>query len=598
MSDISGGPGPPDGPGAREPRPATPEPDKPQPGEPKPDGPTPDGPTPGNPPHAKKPPGSTRREFLIGTATASAAAAGGAFAVRALGGTRQPIRTLSARPSPTKRVTSARPVWPRALSGNPTSADWTALKTRLHAHTLVRPGEPSYDGARHLYEPRFDSVEPAGIAYCHTSADVATCLSFLRTFDMPVRVRSGGHSYAGWSTVADGLVIDVSAINTVSFSELGPSDQIVTVGAGIDQVHLYAELATRGLSVPGGSCPTIGIAGLTLGGGVGVLSRLHGLTSDNLQAVQLVTASGSVLDCDERHDSDLYWACRGGGGGNFGVATAFTFRARPMDNLCVFLLTWPWPDAAMVVRGWQDWAPHAADSLWSNMHLSARVGGQPALSVGGIFAGLPHGLARHLDDLYDRIGARPRTEFISQEAYLNAMMLEADCSAIPLYACHTGAGGELPRVPSFAKSAFFTRPLNGSGIRKLLAGVEKFLGIRGAAGGLGSVTLAACGGAMNRQSPEATAFVHRNALFLAQYSTAWTSRGARRGVDNQHHWLRGYHRSLQPHASGQAYQNYIDPDLANWRSAYYGSNYERLTQVKAKYDAQNFFTFPQSIEPA
>ena len=102
---------------------------------------------------------------------------------------------------------------------------------------------------------------------------------------------------------------------------------------------------------------------------------------------------------------------------------------------------------------------------------------------------------------------------------------------------------------------------------------------------------------MNKQSPDATAFVHRNALFLAQYWTSWISPGGRRGVDNQHRWLRAYHRSLRSHASGQAYQNYIDPDLADWRSAYYGANYERLTQVKASYDPGNLFSFPQSIEP-
>ena len=380
---------------------------------------------------AEQPPHSSRREFLIGTATAGVAAAGGAFAVRALGGIRLPAPARPTWAAPTKRVAFARPVWPISRTGDPSSADWTALQRRLHAHTLLRPGQPSYDQARHLYEPRFDSVEPAGIAYCHTSADVATCLSFVRTFGMPVRVRCGGHSYAGWSTVADGLVIDVSAINTVSFGDgrmsndgYGTGFDTVTVGAGLDLIHFYSELAARGLSVPGGSCPTVGIAGLTLGGGVGVLSRLHGLTSDNLLAMRLVTASGSVLDCYEGHDSDLFWACRGGGGGNFGVATSFTFRAQRLGKLCVFFLTWPWLDAARVVQSWQAWAPHAPDRLWSNMHLSAHFGGQPGLSVGGIFAGTPHGLARHLDDLYGRIGAGPSTEFIQEEAYLNAMLLD------------------------------------------------------------------------------------------------------------------------------------------------------------------------------
>jgi FAD/FMN-containing dehydrogenase len=587
VSEISGGSGP------VEPKPGNPASDGPKPGNPAPGKPKPD-----DPAAAEQPPNSSRREFLIGAATAGAAAAGGVFAARALGGTRLPAKAVAARAAPAKRLVFARPVWPMSGTGKPTSADWTALQRRLHGHALIRPGQPSYVLARQLFEPRFDSIEPAAVAYCLTSADVATCLSFVRTFDIPVRVRSGGHSYAGWSTVAGGLVIDVSGINAVSFSDHGSRDHTITVGAGLDLIHFYAELADRGLSVPAGSCPTVGIAGLTLGGGVGVLSRRYGLTSDNLEAVQLVTANGSVLDCDDRHDSELFWACRGGGGGNFGVATSFTFRAHRLDRLQVFFLTWPWTDAGRVVRAWQAWAPHAPDRLWSTMHLSAPFGGLPALSVGGTYAGPPLGLARHLDDLYYRIGTGPSTEFIRPESYLNAMLLEADCSAIPLHSCHTGAGGQLARVPSFAKSDFFTRPLGKAGIRSLLAGIERLRGIQGAAGGLGSVAFDACGGAINKHSPAATAFVHRNALFLAQYSTTWTSRGARSGVDSQHRWLRAYHRSLQPHASGQSYQNYIDPDLANWRYAYYGANYDRLTQVKATYDPQDLFRFPQAIDPA
>jgi FAD/FMN-containing dehydrogenase len=556
-----------------------------------------DGPGASAPAPVEQPTGSSRREFLIGTGTAGVAAAGGVFMARALGSTRlpsQPPRAPSA--SPASRISSARPGWPVSTIGKPAGPDWAAFGKRLSTHRLVRPGEPSYTQARQLFEPRFDSLEPAGIAYCKTPADVATCLSFVRTFNLPARVRAGGHSYAGWSTVTGGLVIDVSAMNTVSFSEHGASHDTVTVGAGASLIHFYAELAARGLSVPGGSCPTVGIAGLTLGGGVGVLSRLHGLTSDNLKSMQLVTANGSLLDCDDRHDGDLFWACRGGGGGNFGVATSFTFRARHLGKLCVFFLTWPWPIAASVVSAWQAWAPHAPDILWSNMHLSARCGGEPALSVGGTYAGQEHGLAGHLDDLYDRIGTGPATAFIEQQSYLTAMLLAADCAGIPLAACHTGPGGQLPRVPSFAKSDFFTRPLSRSGIRALLAGIEQLRTIAGAAGGVGSIAFDACGGAMNALSPTATAFVHRNALFLAQYSTAWTSRGVRSGVDSQYRWLSAYHRSLRPHASGQAYQNYIDPDLSSWRRAYYGVNYERLTEVKAAYDPTDLFTFPQSIE--
>jgi hypothetical protein len=530
-------------------------------------------------------PRPSRRDFLIGAATASVAAAGAAYLTRTLQGTKLPVP----EPSPNTRVAVARPLH---VTPKPTHADWVALRKHLSTGRLLRPRENGYSQARHLFDPRFDSLEPAAIAYCQTAADVAACLSFVRKFRLPVRVRSGGHSYAGWSTVTGGFVIDVSAMNSVSFT-----DTAVTVGAGVDLVHFYAALAAKGVAVPGGSCPTVGIAGLALGGGVGPLSRLYGTTSDNLIGMQLVTADGSQLTCDGTNYSDLFWACRGGGGGNFGVTTSLTFATQRLSRLCVFDLTWPWASAARVVSAWQCWAPYAPDTLWSSMRLSARFGGNPALSVTGTFAGRLHGAARHLDAFYERVGSGPATASVSEEPYLNAMLLEADCSAIPLDACHTGLGGQVPRVPSFAKSDFFTGPLRPRGIRALVSGIEHIHGITGAAGGIGSIALDVCGGAMNASDPAATAFVHRDALFLAQYSTSWNSPGARGSVISQQNWLRSYYDALHRHASGQAYQNYVDPDLTDWQHAYYGANYPWLTLVKTRFDPASVFQFPQSIQP-
>ncbi len=526
-------------------------------------------------------PGSLRRDVLIGVGTAGVAAVGAVFATRVLGGTRLPS-------SATSRVAFTRPV---ARPTKPTRADWAALRKQLSTRRLIRPGDSGYAQARHLFEPRFDSIEPAGVAYCATPADVSTCLSFVRRFKLAVRARSGGHSYAGWSTVSGGLVIDVSAMNSVRFG-----DQTVTVGAGLDLIHFYDSLAGNGVAVPGGSGPTVGIAGLALGGGVGALSRLYGTTSDNLTDIDLVTADGSVLTCDAARNSEVLWACRGGGGGNFGVATSLTFRTHQLSRLNVFFLTWPWPEAARVLSAWQSWAPTAPDTLWSTLHLSADFGGAPALSVGGSYAGPPHGLARHLDHLYAQVGSGPATASAQEESYLDAMLVETGCSAIPLAACHTGPGGQLPRVPSFAKSDFFTTPLTRQGIRALLAGIERIRGIQGAAGGVGSVAFDALGGAVNRVPSAATAFVHRDALFLAQYSTSWTSPGERSAVNNQHAWLNSYYRALRRHASGEAYQNYIDPDLGDWRRAYYGANYPWLKLVKATVDPANVFQFPQAIQ--
>ncbi len=527
---------------------------------------------------------ATRRELLLGAVTAGAAAAGAVYVTRSLPRTMQPAHPTSAA----SRISSARPV---ATARKPTHADWAALRKHLSTRDLIRPGDRGYVQARRLFEPRFDALAPAGIAYCHAPADVATCLSFVRKFRLPVRVRSGGHSYAGWSTVTGGLVIDVSAMNSVSFG-----NNTVTVGAGLDLIHFYAALAASGVAVPGGSGPTVGIAGSALGGGIGALSRLYGTTSDNLTAIELVMADGSTLTCDGTHNSDVLWACRGGGGGNFGVATSLTFQTHALTELCVFSLTWPWSQASAVVSAWQSWAPFASDAMWSSLRLSAGFGGAPSLSVSGTYAGTPHGLARHLDRFYHRAGSEPATAVASQEPYLDAMLVQAGCSAVPLAACHTGPGGRLPRVPSFAKSDFFTTPLSGGGLRTLLAGIEIIRGIRGAVGGVGSVTFDALGGAVNRVPAAATAFVHRDALFLAQYSTAWTSRGARDLVAYQQSWLRAYYRALHQHANGEAYQNYVDPELRNWPQAYYGANYPWLKLVKATVDPANVFQFPQSIQ--
>jgi FAD/FMN-containing dehydrogenase len=479
-----------------------------------------------------------------------------------------------------------------ARSAGPTPGDWAALAHDLSGG-MVRPGEASYTVSRRLFDPRFDGIRPAGIAYCRTPHDVATCLAFVRKFRLPVAARCGGHSYAGWSSTS-GLIVDVSRMAGVRVS-----GTVATVGAGTRLIDLYNGLAVHGRAVPGGSCPTVGVSGIALGGGVGVVARAHGLTCDNLQAVQIVTANGSVLTCDAKEHPDLFWACRGGGGGNFGVATSFTFRTVPASEVVLFFLSWPWPQAAQVVAAWQSWAPHAPDALWSNLHLAAAPGGPvPSIQVGGTHLGSVSDAAGLLDQLYAKVGSHPFGYFLEQTSYLHAMLVEAGCASIGMQACHLPwqvPGGRLNRQPQYAKSDFFTRPLSSAGIGTLLRGIENLRGVSGAAGGVGGIAFDALGGAVNRVAPDATAFVHRNALFLAQYTTDWTNGGSTAGIARQHAWLRSFWSSMRPYASGQAYQNYIDPDLASWRQAYYGANYQRLAKIKASYDPDRLFAFPQAI---
>jgi FAD/FMN-containing dehydrogenase len=484
-----------------------------------------------------------------------------------------------------------------ARSAGPAPSDWTALAHDLSG-TLVRPGEAGYATDKLLFDPRFDGQQPAGIAYVKSAHDVSTCLAFVRKFKIPFAARSGGHSYAGWSG-SSGLIIDVSNF------KMGPvTGSTAVVGSGTRLIDFYNGLASKGRAVPGGSCPTVGIAGLTLGGGIGVTARAYGLTCDSLESLQIVTANGAVLNAtaDPKQYGDLFWACQGGGGGNFGVVTQFTFRTVPAPAPVLFFLSWPWSQAAKVVAAWQSWAPNAPDALWSNLHLSATVGGStPTIQVGGTYLGSVGGAASLLDQLYAKAGSQPSSHFLSNpQSFLSAMLVEAGCSTIGYQACHLpwyASGGKLTRQAQFTKSDFFTTPLSGSGISTLLAGVAAFQRVAGVKNGSGGIAFDALGGAVNRVKPNATAFVHRNALFSAQYTTDWAG-AVGTGANNQHTWLRKYWASMRSHASGQAYQNYIDPDLTNWQQAYYGGNYPHLQAIKKKYDPTRLFNFPQAIVPA
>jgi FAD/FMN-containing dehydrogenase len=520
-----------------------------------------------------------RRAFLR-----FAAAAGGAAVLSSCGGS----GNASAAGSSWTQATSTAKV----LAAGPTPADWAALARDLSG-PLVRPGEASYDTAKRLFDPRFDSIRPAGVAYCRNPGDVATCLAFVRKFGVPVAARCGGHSYAGWSSTS-GLVIDVTRMAGVNVS-----GGTATVGAGTRLIDFYDRLAAHGRAVPGGSCPTVGIAGLTLGGGVGVVSRAYGLTSDNVQSLQIVTADGHVRTCDAKTSADLFWACRGGGGGNFGVVTSFTFTTHPAGDICLFFLGWPWSQAAQVIAGWQSWAPHAPDQLWSNLHLAAAPGGSiPSIQVGGTYIGSVSEAAAQLEKLYAVVGSAPSSPFLESTTWLHAMLVEAGCASLTVNECHLptqNAQGQLSRASESAKSDFFTKPLNSHGIGTLLTGVENFQQVGGAPGGSGGIAFDALGGAVNRVAPGATAFVHRDALFDAQYTTTWPVGSASAAVARQHAWQQSFWQSMRPYASGQAYQNYVDASLTNWRQAYYGANYTRLTQVKAAYDPHRLFTFPQAV---
>jgi len=475
--------------------------------------------------------------------------------------------------------------------GDGRSVPWRSLARSL-AGPLVVPSDAGYATAAQLYNERFDTILPAAIAYCTTPSDVQRCVDFARRHGVELAARSGGHSYGGYS-VCQGLVVDVTRMADV---RVNPAGTRATVGAGARLIDVYAALGSHGRLLPGGSCPTVGIAGLTLGGGISVFSRRYGLTCDQLAGLEIVTADGRVLACGPGHHEDLFWACRGGGGGNFGIVTSFRFHVHPIPPLALFTLEWPWSSAPDALGAWAPWITDAPDELWSNCQLlSAGSAGGAFVRVTGVFCGQVGTLSSLLQPLQAAVGATPTTDVVSAADYLPAMLVEAGCEGKSVAACHLPAqnpGGTLTRAAFAAKSAYVvTQPSD----KTIAAVVDAVTALdRGVPEVGGGIVFDAYGGAVNRVPKDATAFVHRDALACAQWSFFWENGAPPSVVSAGTSWLSSTAAGLAPHVQG-AYQNYIDPALADWATAYYGSNLHRLVEVKRRFDADDVFRFAQSV---
>ncbi len=525
------------------------------------------------------PPRLGRRDLLRLGAGAAAAALAGCSSHQA---SRPPGTTVPISPATTEATTTTSGVVP---AGN---AAWSAFGRSL-AGRLVRPSDAGYLTDLQLFDSRFDGVRPDAIAYCASPADVQRSIAFARSHDLPFAARSGGHSYAGYST-SSGLVIDVTSMATVS-----TRSSSATIGAGARLIDVYTALNGAGVSIPAGSCPTVGIAGLTLGGGVGVVDRAYGLTCDSLSSIEIVTSDSRLVTASAAVNADLYWACRGGGGGNFGIATTFDFNTFETSPLTLAFLTWPWAAAADVLPAWLEWAPPGPDELWSNCLLEAVPGGAaPKLQVGVVWAGSPPGIVGPLSQLTTAVGSGPSSRYVETVAFEHGMYVEGGCASFSQEACHLPSersGGALTRQPSLAKSGYISAPLGDAGVQAVISGVQA----RQAQRAQGAVGLDAYGGAINRVAPSDTAFVHRSALASAQFNVPFDPGTPPDQLQASLSWLDSWYASVRPHMDGSAYQNYIDAGLTGWADAYYGANLDRLSAVKRAWDPDDAFHFAQSI---
>ena len=464
------------------------------------------------------------------------------------------------------------------------TASWAALEAAISGEVIV-PGSPDYGRAYRALNARFDNVRPEAVIRCGSPEDVAEAIRFARRQGLAVATRGGAHCFGGRSST-DGLLVDVTPMHSVEIS-----GDAVTVGGGARLGEVYGSLLEQALTIPAGSCPSVGIAGLALGGGLGIIGRKYGLTSDHLVSVQIVVADGRVLQCDDHHDDDLFWALRGGGPGSFGVVTALTFRTIPAPAATNLQLTWPFSEAAAVIDAWQSWAPLAPEELAASLVIgdSAQVDEPPSVEVFGVMLGTESDTAELVGELVDRTPSAPASASHQHMSFGETMRYWGERAA------RDRAEGDPPgwelRGYRFIKSEFFTRPLSTASIETLL---ETFRKDR-VHGQSRELDFSPWGGGYNRVSGDATAFVHRDELLWLKHATEVVPGASTAEKEAAHDWVTRSWATVHHWGTGRVFPNFPDPDLQDWAQAYYGTNLDRLVSVKARYDPGNLFRFHQSL---
>ncbi len=458
----------------------------------------------------------------------------------------------------------------------PDAVDVDALRASFSGQVLV-PGTDRYEQARRIWNALIDR-RPAVIARGQTTADVVRAVEFGRERRLPLAIRGGGHNIAGSALVNDGLVVDLSAMRRVTV-DAGARRASVEPGALLADVD--AATQAHDLAVPVGLNSTTGIAGLTLGGGFGWLSRKHGMTVDSLESAEVVTAAGQVLEADATRHADLFWALRGGGG-NFGVVTRFGFRLYPVGpNLLSGLIVFDARDARKVLEGYRAFIASAPDelSVWGILRqapplpfLPAPVHGRPVLALAVLHAGEPAEGQRLIAPLLElatplgtHLGVQPFVKW--QQAF------------DPLLA---------PGVRNYWKSHNLTQLEDGL-FDAALEALERM-----PAPGC-EIFLAALGGATLRPAPDATAYPHRDTRFVINVHARWQDPG-----DDARciAWARSFFEAAARFATGSVYVNFLTDDERDRVQAAYGPNYRRLAAIKRTYDPANLFRSNQNIQPA
>lgn len=446
---------------------------------------------------------------------------------------------------------------------------WLELAQSLQG-PLLMPGAPDFEAKARPWALQYASTLPQGIAQCLGEADVQACLQWAQAYRVPLVARSGGHSYAGYSTTT-GLMVDVSAMNRV---EIDGVTGIARLGGGARNKHVYAACRPYARAVTHGRCKDVGVAGLVLGGGIGFNMRAHGLTCDGLTETRVVLADGRALTCNADENAELFWAIRGAGGGNYGIHTGFTFQTFPVGMYTVFAMTWT-ERLAAVFAALQDMALAAPNGLGMKLSVVAKAGAAGlTLSILGQWAG-PQDVLKAL--LAPVVAMRaPDTAIVDERGYWDAQEFLSE-DGTPEY--------------SHERSRFARGALSTTAIEAILANLREWPGTTVA----GTWKFFLMGGKIDAYAPTDMAFVHRGCSMITSAELEWSPADSPAVLAKNQQWLSRFHDRMEQYTSEYCYQNFIDPSQRDYLHAYYGENLPRLQAAKRRYDPRDVFRYPQSI---
>lgn len=443
--------------------------------------------------------------------------------------------------------------------------------------TILFPDDDAYDSARSIWNAMIDK-RPAAIARCATTSDVVKAVNFTRDNKLLLAVRGGGHNIAGNALCDDGIVVDLSQMKAATVK---PNTRRVTIEGGATLADLDAATQAHGLATPLGINSTTGVGGLTLGGGFGWFSRKHGMTVDNLESAEVVTANGEVMRASATEYPDLFWALRGGGG-NFGVVTRFEFRLHPLGpDVLSGLMVYPISEAKPILQRYRQFMDTAPDelSVWAVLRqapplpfLPTNVHGTPILALALFYAGdskkgepLIEPLRKFGTLLGEHVGVQP---YVNWQRAFDPLLT--------------------PGARNYWKSHNLSKLEDGL-IDTLIPYVETLPSPQC------EIFLGAIGGATTRPAPDSAAYAHRDTKFVMNVHGRWEDPADDIRCIN---WARDFFKASSPFASGSVYVNFLTAEESDRIRSAYGPNYDRLVQVKHKYDPDNLFRVNQNIAPA